>query len=131
MNKQYDEIHKLAKQILPKGQFREYVIRQHELADTVNRVETILMDGFKNEARTVLSGKLGRDQADELLEKKYDVETALVIETSVTEAVMQMADIEGELTDLRRQVATMQEMASHASNSRGPSLASTPIPSVI
>ena len=65
------------------------------------------MDGFKNEARTVLSGKLGRDQADELLEKKYDVETALVIETSVTEAVMQMADIEGELTDLRRQVATM------------------------
>ena len=84
----------LAKEILPKGQFREYSIRQHELEDTVKRVETILMDGFKHEARTVLSGKLGLDQAEDLLEKKYDVETALVIESSITDAVMQMSEVE-------------------------------------
>ena len=83
------------------------------------------MDGFKHEARTVLSGKLGRDQADDLLEKKYDVETAMVIETSVTEAVMQMAEVEGELADLKRQVAMLQEMGANA----GRSLTSTPIPS--
>ena len=58
------------------------------------------MDGFKHEARTVLQGKLGLDQAEELLEKKYDVETALVIETSVTDAVMQVAEIEGELVSI-------------------------------
>ena len=32
-----------------------------------------------------------------MLDKKYDVETALVIETSVTDAVMQVAEMETEL----------------------------------
>ena len=47
-----------------------------ELAATVQDVKTVLMDGFKREARTVLSGKLSRDEAEEMLEKKYDTETA-------------------------------------------------------
>lgn len=60
----------------------------------------MLLAGFKHEARTVLAGKLGLDQAEELLEKKYDVETALVIESSVTDAVMQMAEVETELVSV-------------------------------
>ena len=36
-----------------------------------------------------------------MLEKKYDVETAMVIETSVTEATLQVAEIEGELVSER------------------------------
>ena len=55
------------------------------------------MNGYKHEARTVLSGKLSKDEALELLDKKYDVETALVIETSITDAVMQVAEIDAEL----------------------------------
>ena len=59
--KKYEEIRLHAKEILPRGQFREYMTRQHELTDTVKRVESVLMDGFKHEARTVLQGKLGLD----------------------------------------------------------------------
>jgi hypothetical protein len=55
------------------------------------------MDGFKHEARTVLSGKLGKDEANDLLEKKYDLETALVIENSITDVVMQVSEMEQEM----------------------------------
>ena len=55
------------------------------------------MDGFRHEAKTVLSGKLGKDEANLLLEKKYDVETALVIESSITDCVMQVSQMESEL----------------------------------
>lgn len=58
------------------------------------------MEGFKHEARTVLSGKLGTLEADQLLEKKYDLETALVIENSVTECVMQCSEMENEIVSL-------------------------------
>lgn len=49
------------------------------------------MDGFKAEAHTILSGKLSIDDANELLEQKYDTETAKVIEESITDATMQLA----------------------------------------
>jgi len=44
------------------------VVKQSELDDSVTRVETVLMDGFKHEARTVLSGKLDKDVAGTLFE---------------------------------------------------------------
>lgn len=52
------------------------------------------MDGFKHEARTILSGKLSKEEAGDLLEKKYDLETALIIESSVTDCVMQCSTME-------------------------------------
>ena len=71
--------------------------KQNELEVTVNQVKTILMDGFKAEARTILSGKLGKDDAEEMLATKYDVETALVMENSITDCVMQVAEFETDL----------------------------------
>lgn len=73
------------------------MIKQSEVREQVDRVETVLMDGFKHEARTVLSGKLSKEEAGELLEKKYDLETALVIESSVTDAIMQCSSVEQDL----------------------------------
>jgi len=51
-----------------------------------------------------LSGKLSKDEADELFDKKYDTDTALVIEGSVTDVVMQVAEIEQELGDLKQKM---------------------------
>ena len=66
------------------------------------------MDGFKREARTVLSGKLSRDEAEEMLEKKYDTETAQVIENSITECAMQVAEFEGDINEVRKQLVALQ-----------------------
>ena len=55
------------------------------------------MDGFKHEARTILSGKISKEEAHDLLDKKYDVETAMVIEGSVTDCVMQVSEFESDL----------------------------------
>ena len=97
LNKKYDEILELARQILPRGRFQEYVDRQHDLSDTVDRVESTLLAGFKHEARAVLKSKLSRDQVEELLTLKYDAESALVLEGSVTEAMMTVSDVEAEM----------------------------------
>lgn len=55
------------------------------------------MDGFRHEARSVLNAKLGAAEAEEMLALKYDAETAEVIESSITDVVMQVAEIEQEL----------------------------------
>jgi hypothetical protein len=60
------------------------------------------MDGFRHEAKTVLSGKLSKAEAEILLEKKYDVETAMVIESSVTDCIMQVSEMESELVGFTR-----------------------------
>lgn len=61
LKNKYDEILELARQILPRGRFQEYINRQNDLSDTVNRVESTLLAGFKHEARAVLKHKLSRD----------------------------------------------------------------------
>ena len=58
------------------------------MSAAVQRVETTLLDGYRHEAKTLLAGKLGTAEADELFEKKYDLEMALIIESSVTDCVM-------------------------------------------
>ena len=73
------------------------MLKQDTLDEAVNRVETVLMDGFRHEAKNVLSGKLGKDEAKVLLEKKYDVETALVIESSITDCIMKVSEMESEM----------------------------------
>ena len=55
------------------------------------------MAGFKHEARAVLKSKLNRDEVEELVSLKYDAESALVLEGSVTEAMMTVSDIEAEM----------------------------------
>jgi len=56
-----------------------------------------------------LAGKLSKADADVLLEKKYDMETALVIESSVTDCVMQVSEMEQEMNQLKQIVEELQE----------------------
>jgi len=72
-------------------------------------VESNLLNGYKHEAKTVLAGKLSKADADVLLEKKYDMETALVIESSVTDCVMQVSEMEQEMNQLKQIVEELQE----------------------
>lgn len=72
-------------------------------------MESNLLNGYKHEAKTVLAGKLSKADADDLLEKKYDLETALVIENSVTDCVMQVSEMEQEMNQLKQIIEEMQE----------------------
>lgn len=72
-------------------------------------MESNLLNGYKHEAKTVLAGKLSKADADVLLEKKYDMETALVIESSVTDCVMQVSEMEQEMNQLKQIVEELQE----------------------
>lgn len=56
-----------------------------------------------------MAGKLSKADADVLLEKKYDMETALVIESSVTDCVMQVSEMEQEMNQLKQIVEELQE----------------------
>ena len=104
LKRQYYEIKEFAKEILPKGQFREFVNKQAAIDEAVYSCRNVLLAGFKAQAGTELSGKLSKDEADELFDKKYDTDTALVIEGSVTDVVMQVAEIEQELGDLKQKM---------------------------
>ena len=44
---------------------------------------------------------MSRDEAEEMLTGKYDVETALVIENSVTDCVMQVQEMYGEIETVK------------------------------
>ena len=48
----------------------------------------MLLDGFKASAQTELEHKISRADCEEMLSSKYDTETALVVENSVTDCVI-------------------------------------------
>ena len=69
----------------------------------------MLLDGFKAQARTILEHKMGRDEAEEMISKKYDTETAMMIEASVTDCVMQVGEITTDLAQLQQKMAIMEQ----------------------
>ena len=66
-------------------------------------MESTLLAGFKHEARAVLKNKLNRDQVEDLIAHKYDADAALVLEGSVTEAMMTVSDVEAEMVRIINQ----------------------------
>ena len=88
---------------------QQFSQKQSELCSSVERVENVLLDGFKASAQTELEHKISRDEAEQMLTNKYDVETALVVESSVTDCVIQVQEMYGDIEDLRTQIQALQE----------------------
>ena len=75
----------------------------------MNRVEDVLLTGFKAHARTELNDKLSREEAEEMLETKYDIEAAQMMEESVTEAIGNISEIFEDLNSLKHTIKNLQD----------------------
>lgn len=69
----------------------------------------MLLNGFKAHARTELDHKLSRDEAQEMLNEKYDTETALLVESSVTDCVVQLSEVYEDLASIKESMKAIQE----------------------
>ena len=68
---------------------------------SMNRMETVLFDGFKREAAIVLESKITMDEVEKLLQEKFSADAGLLLEETVVDQQMAMEGIENTLHELR------------------------------